>query len=298
MNKFKSFLKLIFSTTLGFSLFFAIVFLCVVLFLFQYIKMSEYNRAIDCYDKKDYICAFNTMNAIYNSDTGYKDIQKYYPLIAYEYYLNQGDNYNSKKQISDALNSYKLAQTYNNTTEIQDKIKVVQDEIAKQEKIKKEKIEAEKRAKEIKIKALKNKMRFIKDNVTNITFIQDKTSSQYANSNSFYVYIAQGEDFKKLWLRISYTGEQWVFFEKMIVNIDGQVNEYAFNYYDLKRSAEGYGVYEYIDLDYELYKNLIQKIINSKKTIIRLAGNQRHFDKTISETEKQAMRNVLEYYNY
>ena len=143
---------------------------------------------------------------------------------------------------------------------------------------------------------LKNKMRLKYDKVENVTYIQDKTSSPYINSNSFNLFIAKTNTNADLWIRISYTGDNWIFFNKIILNIDGQKNVIPLDYYEVNRDNAYGEVWEFVNLDYNRYENLINKIINSKTTLIRLTG-ERYYDKTITNVEKQAMKRVIEYYN-
>ena len=71
-----------------------------------------------------------------------------------------------------------------------------------------------------------------------------------------------------------------------------------FNYFDINRQLSyGDGVFEYYNgsLD-ETDIELFRKIADSKETIIRFEGNYR-YDLTVSESDKNAIRDVLELYD-
>lgn len=256
----------------------------------------SYDRALSAYNNRDYGLAVTHIYKVNNLFPYFKDAPDLNKKIYYSYYVELGDKKYQEKKYEEALKYYNDAKTYNSTDEIASKINLANIAIEELKKAEKLRLEKERKAKIAKLNSLKSNMRFIKDKVENITYIQDKTSSQYVNSNSFYLYIAENKYRKDLWLRISYTGDNWIFFNKIIFNIDGH-NEYiSLSYYDVEKDNNYGVVWEYVNLDYSRYKNLIEKIINSKSTIMRLSG-ERYYDKTITSTEKQALIRVLEYYS-
>lgn len=275
-----------------------IVFLLVFCgILFYIININTvYNKALNNFKNKNYKQAYDQINDVYNSWSNYRNVDKYYSEIKYAYYLDLGDKNFLSKNFNTAYINYKKAKDVKNTDEINKKINISWGEIEKAEKLKQEKLQAEKKVKEAKINNLKNKMRLKYDKVENVTYIQDKTSSPYINSNSFNLFIAKTNTNADLWIRISYTGDNWIFFNKIILNIDGQKNVIPLDYYEVNRDNAYGEVWEFVNLDYNRYENLINKIINSKTTLIRLTG-ERYYDKTITNVEKQAMKRVIEYYN-
>ena len=258
---------------------------------------TEYDLALKAYKQRDLDKAHHYITMVYNSDKNFRDVKEYYKKIKYDYQIKKGDEFFKEQNYNSAKNEYKTALEISNTDEINEKIKLADNEIKKIELAKKAKIEAEKKAKAAKINKLKQNMRFRYDKVEDITFIQDKTSSRYVDTNSFFLYIAKFKTGSNIWLRISYTGDDWIFFDTITFNIDGQKKDIYLNYYDVVRDNNNGVVWEYINLKYDDNKDLINEIIKSKSAIMRLSGKNYHHDKTISNSEKQALKRVLEYYN-
>jgi hypothetical protein len=79
--------------------------------------------------------------------------------------------------------------------------------------------------------------------------------------------------------------------------VDDQNFEVNTNYNDVKRDNGAVRVWEWIDvpMDKEKYQ-IIKAIIESKKTILRYQGDTYYQDRIITDTEKQALQNVLNAY--
>jgi len=138
------------------------------------------------------------------------------------------------------------------------------------------------------------KMRIQKDSVKNIKWYYDKTSPQYRNRNSFELYAGQ-ESGSAPWLRfnIQYFGDDWLFIKSYFFNIDGETYEINTNYGDVETDNDSQ-VWEWYDVNPTSENiEMIQKIIKSKKTVMRLEGSQYHKDVTITQTQKTALKNVL-----
>jgi len=146
-------------------------------------------------------------------------------------------------------------------------------------------------------KSALSKMRIVKDDVKNRNFYYDKSSPKYVNANGFHLYAGQvsGSD-PYLFLTIQYFGSDWLFIKSYFFNIDGKTYEIT----------PDYGVIE-TDNDTDVWEwynepataeniEMIQKIIESKKTVLRQEGSKYYKDVTITQTQKSALKNVLTVY--
>ncbi len=108
-----------------------------------------------------------------------------------------------------------------------------------------------------------------------------------------------GQDSTSTWLRLvyNYTGDDWVFFEKVLMNIDGEQRTESFNYFDIVRDNGGGRVWEYIDVEVSNSDiDWLWDIANSTETIIRFQGDDYSHDMTVSDTDKAALRDCLTVY--
>ena len=142
------------------------------------------------------------------------------------------------------------------------------------------------------------------DKVQNIQFYYPKAFKFYsdgkwaADRRCFVLpYIGRNED--SIWLRLvfNYTGGDWVFFETIIYAVDDERYTDTFDYYDVVRDNGGSDVWEYVDTRaYELDVEMLWEIADSTETIVRFEGSDYYYDFTVSETDKQAIREVLTAY--
>lgn len=153
--------------------------------------------------------------------------------------------------------------------------------------------------KEEKLQSLLAKMRISEDEVEQCKFYYSKNTPRYINHRSFALpYIGTRGSFSWLCALYDYTGEDWVFFEKIVFAVDDQRYTKTFDYYDVVRDNDSGDVWEYVDTtsvssqDIEIF----WAIANSEKTIIRFEGDNHREDFVVSENDKQAIRDVLTLY--
>lgn len=170
----------------------------------------------------------------------------------------------------------------------------------------KKQILAEKKAKSEKEKAEKErlanatkKMRVKVDDMNDITWYYDKTSPQYTNYNGFYAYIGKKEG-SKPWLRlvIQYAADDWLFIEKYIIKVDGDTyNITEDSYGEIKTDNGSGGIWEWLDrkVGFSEYQ-IVKAVANGRNVKIRFNGKDYYKDKSITEQQKTALRNVLDAY--
>lgn len=180
-----------------------------------------------------------------------------------------------------------------------EKLNVTLSETLEKEKEQAKKEAADKQvAEEKRLAEATKKMRTNFDEVKEITWYHDKTTTDYVDENSFAIYIGK-EKTGEPWLRIrlQYAGDDWVFVDSYIIKADDTTFNINPSYGEIKRDHDYGVVWEYYDgpVTDEIY-NMIIAIMDSKKTIIRHQGDEYRFDWTVKEAEKKAIRNVLDAY--
>ncbi len=168
-------------------------------------------------------------------------------------------------------------------------------------RLKKEKADEAKRVKNEKnrIANATRKMRKKYDDINETTWYHDKSSPRYNNYNGFFAYFGKG-DVGSPWLRLSiqYAADDWLFIEKYIIKVDGITYTITENKYgEIETDNGNGGIWEWLDRsvgasEYEI----IKAVANGKKVKIRFVGKQYRKDKTITNRQKLALRNVLDAY--
>lgn len=164
----------------------------------------------------------------------------------------------------------------------------------------KQKAEEEKAKKE-KEQRLANATKNLKsdhDDIKGITWYRDKTTTTYNNRNSLHLYMGKSKN-NSPWLRfrIQYTGNDWLFIESYVIKTDTDTYTIHTSYGDVERDNGYGGIWEWYDitLDRQTYR-IIKDIIHSKSVKIRHNGKQYYKDRTITQTEKKALENMLDAY--
>lgn len=187
--------------------------------------------------------------------------------------LYRKNDLNSLKEIKN-----KLAKYHPESKEFEEVSSYINEiERKENEEIEKARIKAEKEAKaELeKRMAAVNKMKKNFDDVSGTTWYEPKTYTHYNNRNLVSLYIGKKE-FGTPWLRLkmSYCGDDWIFFENAYLSYDGNTKEIEFDRYDNKKSDNSGGeVWEWIDVsvDHDLL-TFLKKMVDGKSIKMRLSG--------------------------
>lgn len=133
------------------------------------------------------------------------------------------------------------------------------------------------------------------DDVSGRTWYYNRHFTHYDNNNRTSLYIGKEGDIVWLRLKMSYEGEDWIFFENAYLSYDGNTKTILFDKYRDKESDNGYGgrVWEWIDVgvDNELL-TFIKDMVNGKTLKMRLSGKYTH-TRVLSYEEKVALKEVL-----
>ena len=215
-----------------------------------------------------------------------KEIENYQnaPEKLYAEVLNLVGN----KDVSSISNVYeRLVKYHPNSIECKDTKAILQ-------KLKDEK-EAEEKAEKAKRMQAVNKLKKEYDDVSGITWYYNPYFTHYDNVNRTSLYIGQNQT--KTWLRLkmSYEGEDWVFFERAYLSYDGETKEIFFNEYDDKKTDNGYGgrVWEWIDVSVDdSMLAYLENMVKGKSLKMRLSCKYSNTH-NITGNEKKALEAVL-----
>lgn len=131
------------------------------------------------------------------------------------------------------------------------------------------------------------------DDINGITWYKNPYFTHYDNRNLTSIYIGQ-KNYAWLRLKMSYTGDNWIFFEKAYLSYDGNTKEIPFDRYENKETENSGGaVWEWIDVslkdsDIPFLKNLA-KSSNAK---MRLSGKYTH-DRNLSANERKGIADII-----
>ena len=141
------------------------------------------------------------------------------------------------------------------------------------------------------------------DSIRGYAWYDVQSMPKYTNIRSYFLpYIAtdlKTGEFESLRIKAHYTGDKWLFWKKLTVNVDGE-NTYIYppNYSDVKRdNARGdvWETYDFRATDSDI--ELLRKIAKSKKTIVRFEGDQYYKDVEVTAADKQGIKQMLTAYD-
>jgi tetratricopeptide (TPR) repeat protein len=147
---------------------------------------------------------------------------------------------------------------------------------------------------EAKRKAALGKMSKKIDAFQDITWYQSPSSTKYRNANAFHLYfgVSNGST-AGLRLVIQYYSDDWLFIKSAKVNVDGVIYTVGSSEWERDNDSD---IWEWIDEPLS-DRSLIEAIIKSKSSVIRFEGTQYYDTRTISSTQKRALRDVLDAYD-
>ena len=203
-----------------------------------------------------------------------------------------------KGNFQECKNLYHEMEKRHPDSELFSEVKEIYDKIVKDEneKANKERLLAEKE-KQKKLNALKKLVKNY-DDVYGITWYKQPYFTHYTNTNLTSIYIGDNGSSQWLRLRMSYQGDDWIFFERAYLSYDGNTEEINFDeYQDKKTDNSGSGVWEWIDVavtkDVETFLRGFAKSNNAK---MRLSGKYTR-TRNLTWNERQGMMDVLNGYD-
>ncbi len=137
------------------------------------------------------------------------------------------------------------------------------------------------------------------DKVQGITWYSTTREPAYINSRCYLLpYLGMQNGYGWMVIRYNYTGDDWIFWKSLIINVDGKNYYKSVSYYDVVRDNAYGDVWEYYDQTTvkEDDISMLSAIANSKETIVRFVGDNNYYDYTIPDKDKKAIQQVLDAY--
>lgn len=146
-------------------------------------------------------------------------------------------------------------------------------------------------------------MRLVEDQVRGLKFYHPKAFPWYDGTwcydeRTFVLpYLGMQDD--DVWLRmiLDYVEDDWIFYDHVIFALDDERSTKYFTYRDIVHETSYGDVCEYIDIEVgESELELLENIAGAAQAVIRFEGDNYYYDLTVSEQDKQAIRDVLTVY--
>ena len=178
-----------------------------------------------------------------------------------------------------------------------DRVKVLAEEIIdKARKRTEDKLKIIKAQRNKRLKVLK-KLKKDKDDISGITWYKQPYFTHYTNTNFTSIYIGHTANSEWLRLRMSYAGDNWIFFKKAYLSYDGKTKEITFNEYDDKDSDNNRNVWEWIDIKVTKdVEEFLREFSKSKNAKMRLTGKYTE-TRNLTWNERQGIRDILDGYD-
>jgi len=150
-------------------------------------------------------------------------------------------------------------------------------------------------------KAALAQMQILKDDFTGQTTYQDKSSPKITETGSrpdLFIYVATMKGVKtQAYLRMQAHGGDYLFIKKVLFKVDGKTFQLTINSDEADTFPGLVEAFDYADRTMTSTEiSLVQWIINSKKTVMRIQGTRNYKDTTITSTQKKALARMLTVY--
>lgn len=139
-----------------------------------------------------------------------------------------------------------------------------------------------------------------RDDMRGITWYRHPSSPKYTNSNGMYLYFGKEDNGTILPLRLvaQYAASDWLFINRAWAKADGKtvdVPSESKRFSGWERDNGSGGIWEWSDtaLTDESEKAAARSLANAKKVVVRYEGSKYYNDRTLSETQLKAMRDVI-----
>lgn len=149
---------------------------------------------------------------------------------------------------------------------------------------------AEKESRATALKKLKKE----DDEFSGVTFYTHPSKPRYADQRNYLLpYIAKKGNAIIVRVELHYTADSWLFVRNAKFNVDGEMIPFNVPSSEWNKDNDS-EIWEWVDvpINSEL-KELLVKVSNSKKTIVRFDGSQYYDDFIVTDKDKQAIRDVF-----
>lgn len=146
------------------------------------------------------------------------------------------------------------------------------------------------------IKALQKRTITKKDEFSSTSYIETNKFTHYTNTNLISIYLAKNSYGHDPYLMLSYTGDDWIFFEDIYLKSGDDILQVLFNKYEDKKTDNNSKVWEWINMRAapEII-DFLEEAANSGELKIRLSGKYVK-DRTVSKKELSALKDIIQLY--
>lgn len=235
--------------------------------------------------KGDFISAITFLNRVTTNDRNSKSKAK--GLISS---FQTGAELQFEKELESSLRT----KDFNGIVSLIDSYNRAFPESKKHEELRKTYVAKEVAQIDARRKAALSKLSKKYDSFQDITWYQSLSSTKYRNANAFYLYfgVSSGSP-AGLRLVIQYYADDWLFIDSAKINVDGRIYDVGESNWERDNDSE---IWEWIDEPLS-DRSLIEAIIKSRSAVIRFEGSQYYGTRTISASQKRALRDVLDAYD-
>ncbi len=257
-----------------------IIVLVSLFFMYSCTPKHKYESLLSDYEslKKDYELLKRDNDSLIN------EIEKY--ETSPEQLMESASNY---IKTQDTINLEKILQTIITYHPAAPERQILEKKI---DNIKKECYEQKVKERNKRLSAVK-KLRKKYDDVSGITWYYNPYFVHYNSKNLTSIYIGQQDNSVWLRLKMSYSGDNWIFFKNAYLSYDGNTKEIYFDEYRDKKTEVDYGVEEWIDVPVNSsILTFLENMVNGKTVKMRLSGKYTH-TRNLSNDEIKGIRDVL-----
>ena len=249
--------------------------------------------AVSCNNKKHETQVAEMQNVIDSLSfeiSMYKNSPEKLFVSAEEFYTNE--DIDGLRNVRFELKTYAIdSEEYKRANELVELLEnKISERIAKAEKEKKDSIAKIEKEKMLSVSKMKKEY----DDVTGITWYKPRSFVHYNNSNLVSLYIGKSESTTWMNLLMSYSGDDWIFFEAAYLSYDGNTHVISFDKYsDKKSDNSGGGVWEWINVSVEDDDlKFLKEMVKGKSLKMRLSGKYTN-TRNLSWKEINEMKNAL-----
>lgn len=194
----------------------------------------------------------------------------------------------------EAIEASSLATKANMLIAEEKKLKEEHDAIAKAAEEKRLAVEREQKEHQL-AKALGN-MNKERDDMRDIVFYTHKDEPNAINRIKLYIAVHKSGNVS-LRLVNAYIADDWLFIESYRVKADDAIYDIPIGYDEIERDNGTGHIFEYMDETVSSEREImLRAIASSKNAVIRYNGKHRYEDRTIGDSEKERIRDVLSAY--
>ena len=126
----------------------------------------------------------------------------------------------------------------------------------------------------------------------------DENSISATEQCFFTAYLVSQDHSMKPHILANYTGDNWVFFNQILIATDEKQYTLAVNPFNVKRDDSRESIWEQLDITAaESDMDMLRDIVNSHKTVVTFKGYKYEAEYSVSDTDRNGIADVLKVYD-